>query len=548
MTRLHLSIGDMGLVSQIDLIRDAGKIPAQPGCPASESVRDGAAFASLQGQLDRLTDIHANAAVDWQMVVDTSISILTKEGKDLAVGTWLVAGLLETRDLNGLVDGVHVLRDLATEQWETMSPPASRMRGRRNQMQWLLDHLNERLRARRDAETPRALTIDAHMQLLADWDALDTFWSAHDDEPPALFGMRTTLRGLPVEEPPVQSEPTVNEMPSSPAVQPSDGDLPASAGASSRPTRASAAPASAPRFQAVAGADPEAAADDALTALHPFIEWCLHEHAFVPVLFRLNRACAWSALEQPPPDMGGTTRLMPPPFQTLNSFEQIGASGEAQSVVHFSESNLITHRFWLDLNRASHAALSRMGASDAAAAVGFETARLVARLPGLLSLKFSDGQPFADATTRVWIESFIGSGAATSASAVDDLHELISTADADAAGGRLDEGLDRLQTAAQQSDGLRTRFRLRLAQCALLHRFDDRVDLRPMLQSLVTDVETYKLQYWEPELAQRCLALAATIQQRWSTDDSTSYQTLMSRLASLDCRAAWKISQSNVTT
>nr|WP_275066983.1 type VI secretion system protein TssA [Achromobacter spanius] len=522
--------------------RDVGQHPIQADHPAGVSPRDGEAFAALKAHIDQLTDIHASTAVDWTSVVALANGILQQEGKDLAVGAWLAAGLLETSGLTGLGNGIRVLRDLVTTYWDDMSPPATRMRGRRNQIQWLLDHLNERLQAGRDSYA--AMPAAAHAAMLEDWEALDSEWQRHDDEAPAFYGLRSALRNLPVEAPP-QPAPAIDAAPQETAgVVPANA--PAIAPAQPATNRSVAPPPASIATPPAAGADPGAAADAALTGLRPLVDWYLQTQPTLPLLFRLNRVCAWATLEQAPPVQGGVTLLMPPPLQIVSSFEQIAQTGEPQAVVQFAESHLTTHRYWLDLNRASHAALTRLGAADAAACVGFETGRLIARLPQLASMKFNDGQPFADAQTLAWLESFTrgGEGASAGHDDADDLQSISTAAEADAAAGRLDDALDRLQDAARRTEGLRKRFRLRLAQCSLLHRFDGRADIRALMAPLIDELDAHRLQQWEPELAREALALAAAVELRYGAEDAGPSHPLLAKLASLDCRAAWQLSQS----
>jgi type VI secretion system protein VasJ len=536
----------------VNFNRDVGKRPVREDRPAGESPRDGAAFATLKAQIDHLTDIHANATVDWSAVVALATQVLESEGKDLSAGAWLTAGLLETAGLQGLADGIHVLRDLVETYWDDMSPPAARLRGRRNQMQWLLEHLSDRLQAGREGDTP--LPADTHAAMLEDWEALDAAWQSHDAEAPAFYGVRSALRALPVQAPPQEAgaaeAATAGAGDASNAGNPggpANGGAAPAAGqvALARPAAVMAPPASA-AVAPVAGADPEAAAEAALAGLRPLIDWYLQTQPTLPLLFRMNRVCAWATLETAPPAQGGTTRLMPPPMQIADGFKQIAQTGEPQAVVQFAEAHLIAHRYWLDLNRASHAALTRQGAADAAATVAFETSRLIERLPSLPDLKFSDGQPFADAETRGWLQALGGGGGdrPPGGKDSDELAALACAAEADAAAGKLDEALDRLQQAARRTEGQRTRFRLRLTQCALLHRFDGRADIRPLLAPLIEELDAHRLPSWEPELARQALALAAAVELRYGADDAGSSNTLLARLASVDCRAAWQLSQS----
>ncbi|ANN68524.1 type VI secretion system protein TssA [Bordetella bronchialis] len=529
--------------------RDVGKQPISSDRPAGDNPREGDAFAALKAQIDQLTDIHANAPMDWGAVVTLANQVLGQEGKDLAAGAWLAAGLLETAGLQGLAAGIHVLRDLVETYWDDMSPPAARLRGRRNQMQWLLDHLGERLQPGREGDAP--LPAETYEAMLADWEALDAAWQSHDEEAPAFYGLRSTLRALPVQAAPEPAAPA--EAAPAPAATEASAAVPAVAAQQATATAVAApatpattavmAPPPAAAVVPAAGGDPQDAAETALAGLRPLIDWYLQTQPTQPLLFRINRICAWAALDSLPPVRAGATLLMPPPMQTVDGFKRIAQTAEPDAVVQFAESHLIAHRYWLDLNRASHAALIRLGATQAAATVAFETARMLERLPGLQDLKFSDGQPFADAETRAWLEGLGGAAQPAAGKDGDELAALSTAAEADAAAGNLDEALDRLQQAARRSEGARARFRLRLAQCALLHRFDGRADIRPLLMPLIEELDAHRLPSWEPELARQTLALAAAVELRYGADDAGSSSAL-ARLASVDCRAAWQLSQS----
>ena len=504
--------------------RNLGASPIRADRPVGDNPRDGETFAAMRAQIDQLTDIHASAVVDWEAVTRLGTQILNEEGKDLSVGAWLTLALLHTRALAGLADGVHVLRDLVATYWDEMSPPAARLRGRRNQIQWLLDQLSERIQ---DPQAEfAALTPDVHSELLADWEALDAAWQQHDDEAPAFYGLRAALTNLPVERP----------AEAAPATPPTG----AAAGA---PAAASATAMVAPAAAPVAGSDPEAVAEAGLAGLRPLIDWYLQEHPTLPLLYRLNRICAWATLEQAPPVQNGATRLPPPPDQVMVGFEKIAQGGDPEAVIHFAESRLIGHRYWLDLNRASHAALSRLGAKDAALAVAFETGRLLARLPQLAQMKFNDGRPFADPDTQAWLEA-LGGETPRAAGSADPVAELAAAADADAVAGKLNEALDNLQAAARHAGSQRDNFRLRLAQCALLQRFDARADMRPLLATLIEELDAHRLATWEPDLARQALKLAATVELRYGAPGAGPNESMLARLASLDLRAAWQLSQS----
>jgi type VI secretion system protein VasJ len=525
------------LPTDLQLDSDLGRQPISEASPAGEDPRDNDAYAAAQAQIDRLTDIHAQGAVDWGVVAASAQQILGREGKDLTAAAWLVLAGLHLQGTAGLAGGVHILNDLVQTYWDTMFPPPARLRGRRNQIQWLLDQLNERLQGEFDA-----VPQETQAALLADWDALDEFWQSKDTDPPAIFGLRRLLAALPVQS---AEEPE-------PAAQAASEETPAQAGATSAAPAASAAQAAPRPLPGIAapasGADPADAIDAALTGMQPLIDWCLEQNPALPLLFRLNRICAWASISAAPPATGIATLLPAPPDQLLTGLAQVMQGTEPQAIVHFVEARLIGQRYWLDLNRICHAALTRMGASDAATVVAFETGRFLARLPQLATLTFNDGRPFADAETRAWLDSLAASSSAGAQGGADSIDTLAGTANAAAASGQLDAALASLQAAAGQTASARDAFRLKLAQCSLLYSYDSSGAVRTLLAPLIQELDVYRLPLWEPGLARQALELAAAVEQRYGTDPGETSAPMLARLAGLDCHAAWRLSQTSPTS
>lgn len=527
-------------------VRSLGLMPAGNGSPAAASLRDGADFAALQAQIDRLTDLHAGQQVEWPVVVQLAGAILEDIGKDLAVGTWLTVGLFNQRGLSGLADGVHVLRDLVTTWWDTMSPPASRMRGRRNQMQWLLDQLTDALDEAAIAEMP-PMPAAQHAELLADWDALDTAWQAHDDESPAFYGLAAMLRRLPVEsdepDPAGVSTARAGTNGSAPAATTAEAARPAQV--ASAATGASApAPGAASLHMPESGADAATAVENALTGLHPLVGWLVQEHPTSAMLFRLNRVCAWAALEACPPTQGRATRLLSP-GQVIDAYEQVLEGGDPHAIIRFAEARLVSQPYWLDLNRVSHAALTQLGAQQAAQAVAQETAHFVARLTGLAELTFADGRAFADPATQAWLAALKQADARNGggSEAADEITELVHAAEADAVAGRLGDALQHLQSAVAKASNERASFRLRLAQCRLIHRFDGQTDVRPMIGPLIEEIEARRLGSWEPDLVRDALELAAGIESRHASTQPSPAAPMLGRLSRVDVNAAWQLTK-----
>jgi type VI secretion system protein VasJ len=225
------------------------------------------------------------------------------------------------------------------------------------------------------------------------------------------------------------------------------------------------------------------------------------------------------------------TRLPPPADSLKEGFERLQSAGEPLDILRFCEGNLVSNPFWLDLNRASHAALSRLGgsATAAASAVAAETLHLLQRLPTLVELSFSDGQPFADGVTRDWLEALTPQAAA--GGGADATQVLIDEAGRAAAQGQLKEALAQLQSSAEKAQSARNRFRLRGAQIELLHRFDPRAQLGFALDVLLREAREKGLDRWEPELVLPLLELAVV------HDDGGSRAVWAEQLAAMDLPA-----------
>ena len=528
--------------------RDLGSSPISGPNPAGGSPRDNETYVALQLQIDRLTDIHTEDAIDWATVVSLSAKILKEEGKDLSAAAWLAVALLHQRGPEGLATGIHILSELVLTFWDTMSPPPARLRGRRNQMQWLLDQLTAYLQE--ENESP-SLPADTHTELLADWDALYEAWQLHDTDAPAFYALRRQLAALPVADAAPNNSDTDNADLGQPTAEP-PGVIPprgmtapgqhSSTNTPSSPI--SAAPLKLPTDNLPAAcSDPESAIDAAFAQMQALVDWCLSDSPTLPLLFRLNRICAWAALSVAPPCSGATTLVRSPPDPLVDGLTLVQQGTEALAIVQFVEARLISHRYWLDLNRISHAALSRIGAADAAAVVAFETNQLMARLPELRTQTFSDGRPFADAQTLAWLDGLNTAQPPQSASGSDAVEAAIANAVAQAASGQLDAAMRALQHIVFKADSVRESFQLRLAQCDLLHRFDTGADIGSLVAPLIEELDVYQLSRWEPGLARRTLELAAAVEQRHGPDRVQPSATLLSRLAGVDCDSAWRLLQ-----
>lgn len=496
------------------------------------NVRDGDAFAILQGEIDKLTDIHGASCVDWSIVATRCESVLQDEGQDLAVAVWFAVARLQLSGPDGLAEGVRVLRDVITLSWDTMTPPPARLRGRRNLITWFLDRVEDALPGDRLSILP-SLPAAALAGLTDDWNAIDAFWQEHDAQAPSFHRLQRVLTRLTAEADTSVALPSASD-----SAVPVPEDDTAAAGSTTLAMPATPALVLMPD---TADADQlERAAAEVLRGLGPLLDICFTRQPTIAFAYRLNCIVAWSLLNTAPVASAGETRIPPPPTTELDALSRLAASADPLALARFAQTRLSTFPYWLDLCRHTHAALRRAGVPAAAAVVAAEAAALDTRLPGVLALQFDGGMPFADAATVEWFAAIRtpAEGAERSAPGMDEGAASLSAARGLAAEGRLGDALGALETLSRSAVAAGEQFRLRLEQCELVRDFGDASVLGPLVASLVKQIEIHQLARWEPALARRALSIAAGVRQE---PDRSAQGLSLAKLAELDFAAAWRL-------
>jgi type VI secretion system protein VasJ len=266
--------------------------------------------------------------------------------------------------------------------------------------------------------------------------------------------------------------------------------------------------------------------------------------------YRLARIAAWLTLEAAPAAESGKTFVRAPKASERTDLTGMFEAGAWEGLRDAAEDALSEHIFWLDLHRWSALALERLGPPFAAArdAVGRETAALLARLPGLSSLYFANGTPFASPETVDWLASEGarwggGGGAPTNraAGAADDAAAAsLAAAEAKVTAGQVDEGLAAAVDLANHAAGAATRFRAQLQAAKLAHRAG-KADLALALIDRLLPAVDATLEAWEPSVCADFFETALRIL-RASSPESIDRQTLLfRRLLQVDPAAALRI-------
>lgn len=462
---------------------------AIPGdSPAGEDVRGGAAFEALQAEIDRPNDTANPGLTDWAQVVHLAGKITAEEGKDLLVGSYLAVGLMKQQAVPGFAPGLKVLHDMIVTHWDGLFPPARRMRGRRNALQYWLDQCDEILRAANPAPLDQA-EVDAMLQHI---DGIDTLLREKDDEPPGVFRLASIVKGFPVrvEEPPAP-EPSESGADA--------GDDGAEAGA---PAQAWAA---APETPTTWG-EAMALAVDGLGRVRIAAAFMIDSDPLSPIPYRASRWAAWTPIEEMPAADGETTGIPAPDPSSVATLGQLVDGGQHEGVLRFVEYNLPEAPFWLDLNHAQAKSLEALGEAyqPILAAIRAEASALLARLPGLETLRFADGTPFASDETREWLAAGSGTGSSpgpAAGGASRELRKAMDAATALAGQGDLPGAAAMLQRAIERSPLARDRFEARVCLCDLLLQHQALPNPWPYVRGILEDIDRHALDEWDPALA-----------------------------------------------
>lgn len=487
-------------------ISDLGKQPIPGDKPAGADIRYEPEFDKLQGEIDKLSiATQDGTGCDWDQVVQLGQLILAEKSKNIQVAAYLAVGLMKTREVEGLRDGVVILADLVEHFWDNMYPPKKRLRGRLNAVSWWMDQAEAFL----STFEPDPLPQETVTELKEGTSRLDNFLGEKSDDAPILSKLLGYINRLPVQ---VQEAPVAEEAPPAETAAPA-GEESATAAPAAQPAPAAPAPVAAPPSAPSdinTSQDAEQVIENALFQLGQVSTFLMNQDLSDPMAYRLTRIAAWLTVTQLPMAEKGQTMIPAPDGTYLSAINNLVAGRDYENAIYSAEALVTQFLFWLDPSRISARALEDLGGKyqDAAELIATETALYVARLPGIENMSFSDGTPFADKETRAWLKSIAlqsgGSGPAVSAGGGGEgakTAEAFAKAQELLKDKKLNEAFGVLETGLATGGSGQARFLWRIALAQLLS-LAARPDLaRPHLDEIIRQVDQYQLEAWDPDLA-----------------------------------------------
>jgi type VI secretion system protein VasJ len=510
-----------------------GKDPIHHDQPCGSDMRDDQDFEQLQAEVDRISLPSVAGAVDWEKVVGLASEILARKSKDLRVAGYLSVGLIHIRKLEGLAIALKIYGDLLA--YGTGIFP-ERQRARLRSVEWWLEKSEMALHALDDCP----IDADQLVSMQEDLEKIAQLLGELLPEAPSLQTLQRFLQRA------AQSPP------------PNDPEQMVPCAEEDAPLVAFQEPIPAVVDQFVPTEfDAAKAIEEQLHSLRETATKLRQQDPANPHSYRFSRQACWMGVLDLPPAKAGRTLLVSPSCEAREQLARLRHGGDSISMLHAVESRLDQFIFWLDLNLLATEALANMGGAQAAvAAVKQESSFLLQRLPGLDELCFADGSPFAGAETRHWLKTILPRREENKAADYSQNSEgrqqeldVLLQKELNAAGalineGKLAEGIDRFQERLKSNSSERERFRWRLALSRLLMDAEQTRFALPHLEQVVTDIDRYRLEEYDPAIALEALKLAwHGFESHPEPGSKQDAQDVLHRIARIDLAEMVRLSQ-----
>ncbi|MBM4373988.1 MAG: type VI secretion system protein TssA [Deltaproteobacteria bacterium] len=474
-------------------------------------------FEQVKLEVDKLSSLSGENC-NWGIVASLSEEILVEKSKDFRIGCYLACTKMREGDLTKVLDGLVLVRVLMERYWDTMFPPLNRLRARAGMVGWMSDQSGEQVAAIKLKAGDAALVKLIDEQSLA----LDQLGrTKFADHYPGMSKLREAIRGLarsvPKEAPkPAAPPPAAAPTPAAPA--PAAAPAAEAAPAAVPPPAAAPAPAAAPMTAAPSGGGATAAslvtAAEARGAVQPTTRLLVKmgqllrgEKPENPMAYKLSRFGMWLEVTQVPAVMEGRTLVEAPGAHIKTRLDGLASSNDWLTLLNEADTQGGNFILWLDPQRYVATAMSALGALflKAKEELLLQVALMLKKVPSLPQLKFSDGTPYADAQTQMWIENEVkpllaadggGGGAAPSV-----LDEPLKEAKDHAMKGDLGKALSVVMAASDAAPTPAERFRGRLALAQLCLGAGQLDIAKSQLEGLTEIIRRHELALWDPRLA-----------------------------------------------
>jgi len=494
-----------------------GTTPISDGSPTGDDIRYDQNYEDLENEIGKLESL-SGETVNWSAVIDDSKAILKEQSKDLNVACFLIRGLYEKEGYSGLANGFALLQGMITEYWETLHPPVKRARARAGAINWLAGQLLAPVQKQKPGPAVSKFVKACFEVMKQTEDKLDELMG---DQAPNIIEVRKKIKSYADEiereektkaaeaERKANLEAKNQQDPDTSSAQPNAAPAEPQASVA---TAAPAAPMVAGTFSSSVASDDDVSqtAKPCQEPLRNIALYLRNKKLSDPLPYSLFRITTWLLVVQLPPATKGMTQLREVPPDKVNAYKFMLEAGDFASLIPEVENSFSKAPFWLDAHRIVAAALEGLGADYAAArrAVIDETATFLHRFPGIIDLQFSNGTPFADDLTRLWIESEVISSSAGASGgggqggkSATPWEESAKKAQTLAGKGKFEDGIKLLQAGMTSTRSQRERAYWELEQAQFCAKAGHYSVALSQLEHLDDQVVSLGLEEWEADLS-----------------------------------------------
>lgn len=433
-------------------------------------------FETLKDEVGKIGNL------DYDLISRTSFKILREKSKDIRVFSFLGFALLRREDWEGFSDVYEALAILSERNFDSLFP--DRIRAKESALKWLSEN---RFMELVSTKKPESAAHDHITRLSGSLSKIKIITESKfpnskvfpEDFYRTVKSWEIVCKPEPVKSPLLQQLEQKSEKPSV------LNSAPVQHAASFETTK------------------------QACALTKTAASFLIQKEPCNPAGYRLMRCIRWDQIEKAPPSDGGKTLITGPTSQQRLFFENIVAKENWKTVLEAAESTFAgsANHLWLDLQRIAATACEKLGAEYLFVknAIIGETLLLVKRIPQILSLRFSDGSPFCEITTKDFFSSLQNDHfcQGKSKNANEDSRwfekEREETEKIFTEKGYL-AALDYLQTKTKTSGNERKKFIRNMTAASILIKGSQPEIAVSLLESLDEKAQEHGLVKWEPDL------------------------------------------------
>jgi type VI secretion system protein VasJ len=502
-------------------------------------------FEALEAELAKQESL-TSEKVDWKEVKALATDLLQNTTKDYLVACYLTHSLSITEGYPGLLVGIKILEAFTENYWQESYPPAKRLRARKTAIEWLVEKtsnfiemsppanqdnaiiielakavkdLDFSLSDKMEAQSPNMAELNRSLKRLKQSAEFELKASAEKLVPQKVTPEPPPSR-LIKDTPPETLEAAITP---APIVSP-----PTSSKATSEPTttQSSGNPVTLNNSVLASEADAKKLYKQVQEALRQLAEFYASQKASDPKRYRYSRSALWASLEKLPPNKDSKTQLPKPALDKFKKLQELFEQGDFIAVLDQAEKSASKMPYWFDGQRLIANSLIALGGefSKAAEALVDELKQLLTRIPNIITLCYSDGTPFADEQTLLWINTqvLISNGDESSGQQNDAIHEAFLEAQKLASSGKLTKGLSFLKKVPTQN--VRDTFRIKLASAELVAQSGQPKVAIPLLERLITETKRINAIDWETDFTIKAYSILVKAYEKLEDDDAAQKQ------------------------